>query len=1621
MMNPHNAIRTYMAMTAAILALSSSLAFAQPAPVHEYRFAGDGADSAGIADGTPGSNLAFTSAGVPAGLGRAMVVGTNGTHPNNVVNVPNADFIDFGAGDFSIAFWVRRDNSDSGNVDGICDALSSNGRGWDIFFTSTDTLNVRLDDDNTNTVQYDSTTIFADALWHHVLISVDRDDAAGLVMYIDGAFDSAHDPTPISGNIDPNQNLWIGGRNDSNSQGLEGELAILQIFDSALTAIDAANLSAIGFPIHQYNFEADGLDSVGTADGAVGVNVSFNSVDVPVELGQAAVFGSDGSNADNRIDVPLASFTDFGLGDFSISIWIKRDVNSGTTQGILDNLGNDGTQLQFLGNDILRARIDDDLGNESRPESLTAITDLGWHHLLLTIDRDAVDGAKWYIDGQLDNSDDPTVLTGSILADQDLRIGTINGLGLRGQLAQLTFYDAALSANDALDLADLDRDGVPYVLDACLDFDDNLDADADAVPDACDNCPGDANMDQMDSDNDGAGDVCDICPGFDDTLDADADSVPDGCDTCNGFDDNLDADADGVPDDCDICPNDADPNQIDTDMDGAGDVCDLCPGFDDLLDADTDGVPDGCDACIGFDDTLDGDGDGLADGCDVCTGASQTDSDDDGICDEFDACAGDDALCTLPANVICVWAMAPGAQDGTNWFNAYRDLSAALAAADPGDEVWVAASTYYPDGGYRPTGGPLTSGDGSRNLSFQLKSGVAIYGGFLGNESMREQRDWETNVTILSGDIDGDGAFAGNSYHVVKGGGGDDPTAVLDGLTITAGNANGFQPHHEGGGMLNSGSPTLRNCLFIGNTASSRGGGAYSDGTPTLVRCNFVNNSADLGGGIRIIGSPTLIDCNFFGNQATGGFGGGIYSIGSPILTQCIFSGNESISGSGGGIAIGSGTPLLTNCTFANNTADSLGGGIWHPNGGVTWIINCIFRGNSDGGGVNQSAQIHVSSGTPIVNHSNLQGGWSGIGANNIDADPLFVDADGPDDVIGTPDDDLRLLAGSPCINTGDNTGIPTDLFSDPDGNPRFNNCIVDMGVYEFADPLPADADGDGFTDDCDACPGADDRPDNDGDGIPDDCEICAGASESDADGDGVCDEFDACPGDDALCILPPNVLCVWPLAPGAQDGSNWFNAFRDLRSALQVSAPGNEIWVAAGTHAPDGGYQSPGGPFVRGPMGPGRAFQMQSGVAIYGGFTATETLREQRDWTTNVTVLTGEIQGDGVRAGNSFHVLESAPTVDATAVLDGFTITRGFAAGDGPDDEGGGMYIDGSPTIRHCTFIDNRANDAGGAMYINGGAPTITHCAFLGNSVNLVGGLSDGDGGGIYNIAGSPELIQCVFSGNSAEDNGGAIFDMSGSPTISNCTFSANSADAEGGGVYTASGAPLLANCVLWANADVNGMVDTAQITVSSSTPTVNHSCVQGGWTGTGISNIDNDPLFTDADGPDDIPGTEDDDLSLLAGSPCIDAGDKGAVPAGLFTDLAGNTRHVDDPTTPDTGMGLCAIVDLGPYEFQAGGEADSDGDGICDSTDICSGYDDTIDTDADGQPDGCDACPATLLGDVNDDTFIDATDIPPFAAVLLNPTAATPDEFCAADVDNNGIVDGLDVQALVDHMLAP
>jgi hypothetical protein len=223
-----------------------------------------------------------------------------------------------------------------------------------------------------------------------------------------------------------------------------------------------------------------------------------------------------------------------------------------------------------------------------------------------------------------------------------------------------------------------------------------------------------------------------------------------------------------------------------------------------------------------------------------------------------------------------------------------------------------------------------------------------------------------------------------------------------------------------------------------------------------------------------------------------------------------------------------------------------------------------------------------------------------------------------------------------------------------------------------------------------------------------------------------------------------------------------------------------------------------------------------------------------------------------------------------------------------------------------------------------SGSDTTLTNCFFGGNSASE-------DGGGMFSYQSSPMVTNCTFSANLAGQDGGGMYNDNASPTMTNCTFSGNSAGGDwGGGIFNDSivgpSFPWVVNCILWGNTAGGWLVEAKQIfDYGNSSTKLYYTCVEG-WTGAlgGAFNHGDDPLVVDADGPDNIVGTEDDNLRLSAGSACIDVGSNAALPTDV-SDLDGDGNTVEPipfdldgyPRIIDGDCNDSNVVDMGAYEF--------------------------------------------------------------------------------------------------------
>lgn len=366
---------------------------------------------------------------------------------------------------------------------------------------------------------------------------------------------------------------------------------------------------------------------------------------------------------------------------------------------------------------------------------------------------------------------------------------------------------------------------------------------------------------------------------------------------------------------------------------------------------------------------------------------------------------------TARAGVIYVSNFASGANDGSSWENAFNDVQDALAAAQPGDEIWIAAGVYTP----APPGG-------SRDVSFEMRAGVALYGGFSGTETARDQRDWNTNITQLCGDLNFDDGpdysnRSDNSYQVIRAIR-LDATAVLDGVWIVAGHADGPgfgavpESRDQGSGMnVYDCAPLVENCTFTRNWSVNHG--ALNDhGHTTLINCEFRSNySADFGAGLYVHhhSETRAFHCRFVDNFAVN-HGAGTYSrsMEGALLENCVWINNRADRGAGmynapdsatqivggaffansatfgGGSYCDTSSPVFDNCRFELNHGELGGAGV-HVTFGSPAIVNSVFRNNDAG--------VTAPGGSGGEGGSGGGGVWvDGAGAAPLISDCLFED-----------------------------------------------------------------------------------------------------------------------------------------------------------------------------------------------------------------------------------------------------------------------------------------------------------------------------------------------------------------------------------------------------------------------------------------------------------------------------------------------------------------------------------------------------------------------------------------------------------------------------------------------------
>jgi predicted outer membrane repeat protein len=539
---------------------------------------------------------------------------------------------------------------------------------------------------------------------------------------------------------------------------------------------------------------------------------------------------------------------------------------------------------------------------------------------------------------------------------------------------------------------------------------------------------------------------------------------PPDCDG-NGVNDYLDTISGAVLD----CDHNLRPDVCDPDCDGNGvaDGCEIATHAQ--LDCNANHIPDNCELAAGT--SFDCNGNGVLDQCDIANGSSQ-DQNHNGIPDE----------CEGPH----IWYVDAAAAAGGNGSSAspFNNLADAFSISVTHDTIRVRDGLYHGpknrDLDFMARDLVVESVNGSANCILELQlQGRA----FIVNDAQTFASRIE-GFTIRHGNSAGSNSSGGAIY------------AHWGSLTIRNCVFESCQAPNYGGAIEFAGGCVIEACVFRQNTAMFGGAlGCTSDigSAVRISRCTFDSNSSLYGGGaVNIYGAMqvSISHCSFFANSSEegGALYSNVFSIEPGVITSvddCLFAGNTATRG--GAVCITSNNTLskakITQSTFTANASTSNGGALSNFDYTDVRVASSIFWANSSPQGhelacLGSQARLAVSWSDAqggLTDVFAAQGGVVSWSASNINADPLFVDPDGPDNNPATFDDnDYRLSLVSPCIDAADNTQIPpdaNDIDNDGDVNeptpldlalmPRRQDIpsvpdtgsglppIVDMGCYE--------------------------------------------------------------------------------------------------------------------------------------------------------------------------------------------------------------------------------------------------------------------------------------------------------------------------------------------------------------------------------------------------------------------------------------------------------------------------------------------------------------------------------------------------------------------------------------------
>ncbi|SDJ01445.1 polymorphic outer membrane protein repeat-containing protein [Pedobacter sp. ok626] len=821
------------------------------------------------------------------------------------------------------------------------------------------------------------------------------------------------------------------------------------------------------------------------------------------------------------------------------------------------------------------------------------------------------------------------------------------------------------------------------------------------------------------------------------------------------------------------------------------------------------------------------------------------------------------ALDTQAQTRYYVKADATGTGTGLSWQDAYTTLTAAITKSVNGNEIWVAKGTYY-----------STSGTGG---TFTLKTGVQIYGGFAGTETLLSQRVVAANglFTVNESILHGQDA----NYHVVSSA--NNNATLLDGFTITRGlsavSTSLSGPYIGAGIYVSSGAAIFQNLWIKENNASAGGGGIYNAGVSASFKNLIIENnnlrSVTAGAGIYNAGASATFEKIIFKNNTGAGTGGGFNNtVAGVTMTDVSFEGH-SVTTNGGGL-FNSGSNLTINrASFIGNYAGQRGAGMYSVTGTGIVLSNSVFSQNVVtganvgylGGGLNfisGSGNIYNCTfsnntiGYAIENVNTYGAGlYSGVVALNIYNSVFWNNRRGGDvpdqlnttfkfglyynliqgglnnsenTIIGNPEfenaltHNLRLKNGSIAINAGINSQVVGG--TDAAGNTRIVNAAVDLGAYEHPIGSPASIVL---------------QPSAIGNvtrGIPYQLQLSTNGSGAAS--------FQVTYGSlppgiklnaqtgllSGIAMVNDDYTFVVKATQGGQTTSRQYTinvnnapARLHVRAASTTGDNSGANWADAYVRLQTAIEMAKSGDEIwvaKGTYSPVQhidsTFNMVSGVKIYGGFAGTETVVSQRVADAKGKYTTNET----ILSGNyvNVHVVNSIAALTPESTLDGFTITAGNAVQAGVKSYGGGIYINTvavNGTYSNLIIKNNNANTYGAGMYNASTAIRLKNVSFENNV------LSTGttrNGGGLYNTGANLQLNDVDFKGNQAI-NGGGMWNNVAGVAITKATFEENVA-TNGAGLHNAgtiniNQASFLKNTTTSTGAGIYG---TGTITVTNS-----------------------------------------------------------------------------------------------------------------------------------------------------------------------------------------------------------